>query len=58
MSMRCFRFRILKDDRQILTNWINAETREDAMQKLEQEHVECEIRLTEVFGNTWRCKGQ
>lgn len=56
--MRCFRFRILKDNRQILTNWINAETREDAMQKLEQEHVECEIRLTEVFGNTWRCKGQ
>ena len=56
--MSVFRYRILKDDRQILTNYINAETREDAMHMLEQEHVECEILLTEVFGNTWRCKGQ
>lgn len=54
--MRCFRFRILKDDRQILTNWINAESREDAMTKLKDEHVECEIHLTEVFGaSEWRC---
>ena len=54
--MSVFRYRILKDNRQILTNWINAETREDAMQKLKDEHVECEIRLTEVFGfTTWRC---
>ena len=53
--MRVFRFRIYRDNRQILTNWINAESREDAMQKLQREHVECEIRLTEVFGVNWRC---
>ena len=54
--MSVFQYRILKDDRQLLTNYINAETRADAKAMLEQEHVECEIRLTEVFGNTWRCK--
>ena len=56
MSMSVFKYRILKDNRQILTNYINAETREDALAKLEQEHVECVIHLTEVYGNTWRCK--
>lgn len=56
LNMSVFRFRIYKDNRQILTNWINAEDREDAMHKLEQEHKECEIRLTEVFGATWKCE--
>ena len=54
--MACFKFRIIKNNREILTNWINADSREDAMQKLNEEHKECEIRLTEVFGATqWKC---
>lgn len=57
--MRCFRFRIYRKNGQCLTNWINAESREDALQKLEdvKKHYDAdEIRLTEVFGATqWRC---
>ena len=57
--MRCFQFRIIRDGRQVLINWINAQDREDAMQKLEQTKKELDadtIRLTEVFGATqWRC---
>lgn len=57
--MRCFKFRIYRKNGQCLVNWINAENREDAMQKLEQtkkEYDADEIRLTEVFGAThWRC---
>ncbi|MBQ7851378.1 MAG: hypothetical protein IJ342_00640 [Muribaculaceae bacterium] len=56
--MRCFQFRIIRDGRQVLINWINAQDREDAMQKLEQTKKELDadtIRLTEVFGAHWRC---
>lgn len=59
LKMRCFQFRLMRGDRQLLINWINAENREDAMQKLEQTKKELDadtIRLTEVFGAThWRC---
>ena len=59
LKMRCFKFRIYRKNGQCLVNWINAENREDAMQKLEQtkkEYDADEIHLTEVFGAThWRC---
>ena len=57
--MSVFRYKILKDNRLILTNWINADSRQDALMKLEDVKRELEadtIRLTEVFGATqWRC---
>lgn len=59
--MPCFKFRIMRGDRQMLINWINADTRQDALDKLEETKRELDadtVRLTEVFGNTWRCKGQ
>jgi type II secretory pathway component PulF len=51
--MKCFKYNIVKNDRKILKNYINAENKADAIAKLEKEHVGCEIRLTEVFPNTW-----
>ena len=54
--MKVFKYKILQDNRLILTNYINAETKADAMARLEQEHVECVIHLTEVYGNTMRCE--
>lgn len=57
--MRVFKYRIYRNNGQCLVNWINAETREDALQKLEnvkKEYDADEIRLTEVFGaRQWRC---
>ena len=54
--MSVFRYKILKDNRLILTNWINADSRADALRQLQPEHVECEIRLTVVFGpSQWKC---
>lgn len=56
--MACFKYRIIRGDRQMLINWINADTRQDALDKLEETKRELDadtIRLTEVFGNNWRC---
>lgn len=56
--MPCFKFRIMRGDRQMLINWINADSRQDALDKLEETKRELDadtVRLTEVFGNTWRC---
>ena len=57
--MSVFRYKILKDNRLILTNWINADSRQDALMKLEDVKRELNadtIRLTEVFSvKEWRC---
>lgn len=57
--MACFKYRIMRGDRQVLINWINAQDRQDALMKLEDVKRELNadtIRLTEVFGfTTWRC---
>lgn len=57
--MSCFKFRLMRGNRQVLINWINAESRADAINKLEDIKNEMkadEIHLTEVFGATeWRC---
>ena len=58
--MRVFRYKIYKNDNEVLMNWINAEDRQEAMLKLEdvkQEMNADEIRLTEVFGaSEWSCQ--
>ena len=57
--MACFKYRILRNNNQVLINWINADSRQDALMKLEDVKRELNadtIRLTEVFGATqWRC---
>lgn len=57
--MPCFKFRIMRGDRQMLINWINADSRQDALMKLEDVKRELNadtIRLTEVFSvKEWRC---
>lgn len=56
--MSVFRFRLYRKNEQVLTNWINAESREDAMNKLEDLKKEMnadEIHLNEVYGATWKC---
>lgn len=57
--MACFKYRIMRGDRQLLINWINADSRQDALNKLADIKKELDadtIRLTEVFGaTTWRC---
>lgn len=56
--MRVFRYRIMQNNRQLVTNWINAEDRQDALNKLEDVKNELNadtIHLTEVFGAHWRC---
>lgn len=53
---KVFRYKILKNEQLVLINWINAESREDALQRLEEVKEEMNgdtIRLTEVFG-VWR----
>ena len=58
MNMSVFRFRLYRKNEQVLTNWINAESREDAMNKLEDLKKEMnadEIHLNEVYGATWKC---
>ena len=57
--MPCFQYRIFRNDRQVLTNWLNADNREDAIRRLETVKDELNadtVKVTEVFGNTWRCK--
>ena len=57
--MSVFKYRIMRGDRQMLINWINADSRQDALDKLEETKRELDadtVRLTEVFGATqWRC---
>jgi hypothetical protein len=54
MNNKVFKYLILKNERQMLRNFINAESEEKARTMLEKEHPECdEIRLTEVFPNTY-----
>ena len=56
--MACFKYSIMKNNRQVLINWINAQDREDALHKLEDVKKEYDadgIRLTEVFGEKWKC---
>jgi hypothetical protein len=54
MNKKVFKYLILKNNRQMMRNFINAESQEKARTMLEKEHPECdEIRLTEVFPNTY-----
>ena len=57
--MACFQFRLIRNNHQVLINWINAQDRQDALNKLEDVKHELNadtIHLTEVFGaTTWRC---
>ena len=57
--MSVFKYRIMRGNRQMLINWINADSRQDALMKLEDVKRELNadtIRLTEVFSvKEWRC---
>ena len=57
---KVFRYKILRDNRLVLTNWINADNREDALQKLagvKKEMGADTIHLTEVSSpKNWRCE--
>lgn len=46
--MKCFKYKILKGNELILTNWINSESKEQALNKLKQEFNEHEIKIIEV----------
>lgn len=57
---KVFQYKILRNNSLVLTNWINADDREDALQKLasvKEEMSADTIRLTEVSSpKNWRCK--
>lgn len=56
---KVFQYKLLKDDRLVLTNWIKADSREDALQRLADVKEEMNadtIRLTEVFGARGKCQ--
>lgn len=57
---KVFQYKILRNNSLLLTNWINADDREDALQKLASVKKEMgadTIRLTEVSSpKNWRCK--
>ena len=55
--MGVFRYRVFKDNHEIKMNWINAEDRQEAIEKLQEEYTDCEIYLTEVFG-IWKCDNE
>ena len=57
--MKCFKYKIYKDSTLVLTNWINKESKEEALSDLEAvkvEHEGTEIKLTEVnSSDNWSC---
>ena len=55
---KVFQYKLLKNDRLVLINWIKADSREDALQRLADVKEEMNadtIRLTEVFGARGKC---
>lgn len=55
---KVFQYKMMRDNRLVLTNWIKADSREDAMQRLADVKEEMNadtIRLTEVFGARGKC---
>ena len=55
---KVFQYKLLKNDRLVFINWIKADSREDALQRLADVKEEMNadtIRLTEVFGARGKC---
>ncbi len=46
--MKCFKYKIYKDSELVLINWINSETKEDALNSLSEEYEGAVIKLIEV----------
>ena len=46
--MKCFKYKVLKDNKLIITNWINSETKEDAINQLKKDYEDAIIKVIEV----------
>ena len=57
--MVCFKYRIYKNNQLILTNWIGADSKDEALEELEplrQEHDGTNIKIMEVTPTSqWKC---
>ncbi len=47
--MKCFKYKIIKDNKLIITNWINSKTKEDATNQLKKDYPDAIIKLIEVW---------
>ena len=46
--MKCFKYKVLKDNKLIIPNWINSETKEDAINQLKKDYEDAIIKVIEV----------
>ena len=46
--MKCFKYEIYKDNKLILINWINRQTRAEALEDLKEDYKDHIIKITEV----------
>lgn len=54
--MKVFKYKILEDDKLIITNWIKRETKEEAYNDLKEDYPNCIIKLIEVSPSSkWDC---
>lgn len=54
--MKCFNYKVYRDDKLIIKNSIHRETREEAYNDLEETYKGCTIKLVEVSpASAWGC---
>lgn len=47
--MKCFKYKIYKDNKLILTNWINSPNKQEAYNSLKEDYPDANIKLIEVW---------
>ena len=46
--MKCFKYKVIKDNKLIITNWINSKSKEDAISQLKKDYEDAIIKVIEV----------
>ena len=54
--MKCFKYTIMDGNQAVVINWINRETKEEALRDLKEDYPDNNIKIIEVYPATnWSC---